>query len=48
MATEISRETRSRSEARKEFDGYVQSEAFVSLLDCAISKQFEKFFSSED
>ncbi|CAB4025489.1 Hypothetical predicted protein [Paramuricea clavata] len=48
MATEISRETRSRSEARKEFDSYVQSEAFVSLLDDAISKQFEKFFSSED
>jgi hypothetical protein len=48
MATEISRKTRSRSEARKEFDSYVQSEAFVSLLDDAISKQFEKFFSSED
>lgn len=48
MATEASRETRSRSEARKELDSYVQSEAFASLLDDAISKQFEKFFSSED
>ena len=43
MATEISRETRIRSDARKEFDSYVQSEALVSLLDDAISKQFEKF-----
>ena len=48
MPTEASRETRSRSETRKELDSYVQSTAFVALLDDAISKQFEKFFSSED
>ena len=30
------------------FDSYVQSEAFVSLLNDAIYKHFEKFFSSED
>ena len=46
MTTEISRETRSQSEARKESDSYVQSEAFVSLLDDALSKQFEKFVVS--
>jgi hypothetical protein len=46
MTTEISRETRSRSEARKESNSYVQSEAFVSLLDDALSKQFEKFVVS--
>ena len=48
MPTEASRETRSRSETRKELHSYVQSPAFVTLLDDAISKQFEKFFSSED
>ena len=48
MPTEASRETRSRSETRKELDSYVQSPAFVTLLDDAISKQFEKLFSSED
>jgi hypothetical protein len=46
MTTEISRETRSRSEARKESGSYVQSEAVVSLLDDALSKQFEKFVVS--
>ena len=48
MPTEACRKTRSRSETRKELDSYVQSTAFVALLDDAISKQFEKFFSSED
>ena len=48
MPTEACRETRSRSETRKKLDSYVQSTDFVALLDDAISKQLENFFSSED
>lgn len=48
MATEGGRETRSRSESRKELDSYFQSEVFTSLVNKSISKQFEHFLASPE
>lgn len=48
MATEGGRETRSRSDSRKELDSYFQSEVFMSLVNKTISKQFEQFVASSE
>lgn len=48
MSTESGPTTRGRLESRKEFDSYLQSEAFEILVNKTVSEQFERFLSSQE